>query len=415
MSPLALKQGQDPLEWARSQLDFEAFSKSAPPARAVLYRAQTIVPLSAPRQWTRAATAAGAAALAMALCCAPWVPSRTVLATVWLTLEKGLTLSQAEEAACKAVRHLPESVLAGVQYASAAPLAYDTGGGAVNLRLGLTGVGHGPRELEELGRRALDDAIEGTPEVQAGQPLLLSGIRWSSPLVLAAGVLSRARGQAAHDLPGTGAGLRREVLEHHELFQRGLARHLAKAGYELVGFRFATPGEMADADSRSLTLAAWPAPVEISVRDYEAFTWAEQGSVRRRCEDYLSRLNLAGVALAPSGGPQVWLPIVAEVSAANGAVDRYLSDRLQGALSQPDIVELSSLGFDVMERVDQAVEQVFPGQECRIDYTLSAAHAAARPVDLYYVRISLTGRPKQAETKALPGEENLKDESGIDW
>lgn len=383
MTPSNSKPVPDLLQQARRHLDFGALAKSAPTAREVLYKAQTIVPLAPPKPWTRIAAGGTAVVAAAALVAAPWVPMKSSLVTVGLSLEKRLPRRDAQELITSVSRHLPGDVFMSADFGTDGNGPDDLG----PLKLSFTALGRTGTDLSETVRRLMRENQRSTLQAQLSQPRVLSHTEWRSPLSLLKKTIRADYAPTSERLPGS--NLARGLLARRSLIAAGLASRLKRVGYELTAFTFVRgPAESGSAD---FTVAAWPAPIGVSVRNYRALTAHEQAAVRRVVGEYLQAVNLSGGPLALVREPTNWFPVLVDVTGTDGLPDRYFTDKLQAWVEQPDSYELSSLSFDVVAVVEDALNRLVPGLECRMDYETVRQAPSAQSGSLYRVHVSLRG------------------------
>jgi hypothetical protein len=381
MAPV--RSGSDPLELARQQLDFAAIAAGAPSSKEVLFKAQTMVPISAPRPWRQTATVIAVLALIIGLAVVPWLPQRSSLALLTVGFEQRFERPEAQEVVSHFVREMPGNVLSGVDY--------DDG----RLSLRLSSFSRSSGELKE----AVDGIVKDYPgsagsyQVRAGQVDLT---RFASPYAaIARLVIGESYSQHAS---GLGGELAEEVLANVDVLAEGVARQFKRVGRELVSFEFIVPGAVDEQLERySFTVDSWPCAAGVVVRQYEDLRVLEQEDLQERAETFLTAANLSNAVSGLTDVPQPWLPVLVEVRDGRRLADETghpprdprLTQRLQAWIDQPTAAELRSIDFEPRECVEAALEHVLPAHECRLDQERVGKSAADVP--LYRVVVTVTG------------------------
>ncbi len=405
MTPQTSYSGPDALDWARQQLDFEAVSKHGPSARDVLFKAQTMVPLIRPKASPRAsAVAAGAAVLAALLFC-PWLPEQARLTTVYMALDKQTT-RQAQELITSLTRRLPEGILLGARFVSRTGGTESTPGA---LQLAFTATAQSSGELQS----AVQLALPGKMDAPFQRAQELSSTHWISPVLLARNTMSQI-GRPDHGAPYPGQKLAAAITNHQELLRENLARYLAKAGHKLAALSFTAAPAASGTGAFDMVLPAWPLPLGVSIAGFSAMGSREQEAVHRRCEEFVERINLGWEPASVVDAPQPWLPVLVTVTLPDGQSDRYLTDRLQARIVQPDPKDMQLYRFDVVRLVEDAITIAIPGEDCRIDYDTFHGEAYGMRGDLYKVTVALTGK-RSVDEHEISGAEEVRDEESVDW
>jgi hypothetical protein len=329
---------------------------------------------------------------AAALIAAPWVPMKSSLVTVGLSLEKRLPRRDAQELITSVSRHLPGDMFMSADFGIDGNGPNDLGA----LRLSFTSLGRTGTDLSTTVRRLMRENQHSALQAQLSQPRVLSHTEWRSPMNLLRTAMRGDYAPTSEPLPGS--NLARGLLAQRSLIAAGLASRLKRVGYELTAFTFVRG--LAESDGADFTVAAWPAPVGVSVRNYRALTAREQTAVRRLVTEYLRTVNLSGGTLALVSEPTNWFPVLVDVTGTDGLPDRYFTDKLQAWIEQPDSYELSSLSFDAVAVVEEALNRLVPGMECRIDYETIRQAPSAQSGSLYRVHVSLQGSSIRREPPA---------------
>lgn len=405
MTPQTTTNRLDALDWARQQLDFEAVSKAGPNAREVLFKAQTMVPLIRPKASPRtSAVAASAVFLALLLFC-PWLPERARLTTVYMVLDQQ-TARQAQELVAGTVRRLPEGILLGTKFVAHSGAEQASQG---SLQLAFTAMSTSGPELQGTVRQALPSRLDASFQ----QAQELASMHWVSPVTLGGNYLAQlGDGNQAARYPGQ--QLAADLALHQDLLRDNMARYLSKSGYELTVLSFTDAPATAGTGAFDMVLPAWPIPVGLSVAGFSAMGIKEQDSVHRRAAEFIDRINLAARPASVVDTPQPWLPVLVSVSLPDGRSDRYLTDRLQARIVQPDPKDLLLYRFDVVKVVEDAINLAMPGEDCRIDYETSRGEAYGMRGDLYKVAVKLTGK-RSLDEREITGAEEIRDEESVDW
>ncbi|GEM_PF-2229481 len=359
---------KDPLELARRQLDFSAVATGAPSVKEVLFKAQTMAPISPARPWQRITATATAAGLLCLLVLAPWLPQRSCLALLKVDFERQFDRPAAQELLSLFVREMPDAALLGADYGASGAAASSQG----PLTMRVSSLSLGTAELERAVRRVIDEqAPDAQPcQVHSGQ---IRHTAWHSPLTRA---LSLIDGQAGRRGTSTADEQSRQVLANGEVLAEGLRGQLAQSGRRLEDFGFIGFGA-GEAAGYDFVLDCWPAGVGISVENYQGLLDSEQSEVQQRALDFFTAANLCDSRLVLTSNPQPWLPLVVEVRDSLGRYDPRLTSRLQAWIEQPSAAERSSIDFDPQELIGAALRQAIPDYECLIEFDSGPSiHAA---------------------------------------
>lgn len=359
---------KDPLELARRQLDFSAVATGAPSVKEVLFKAQTMAPISPARPWQRITATAAAAALLCLLVLAPWLPQRSCLALLKVDFERQFERPAAQQLLSLFVREMPDAALLGADYSATGTAGNSQG----LLTMRVSSLSLGTTELERAVRRVIEEqAPDAQPcQVHSGQ---IRHTAWRSPLTRALDLIDGQRdGQPASSSDQQA----RLVLANDDVLAEGLRGQLAQSGRRLEDFGFIGSGA-GEAVGYDFVLDCWPAGVGISVENYQGLLDSEQAEVQRRALDFFAAANLCESRLVLTSSPQPWLPLVVEVRDSLGRYDPRLTSRLQAWITQPTAAERTSIDFDPQEHIDAAMHQAIPDREYLVEFDRGPSiHAA---------------------------------------
>lgn len=384
---------KDILELARSQLDFAAIASDAPSSKEILFKAQTMVPIAPFKAWRRIASATGAALILAALLLTPWLPARSTVSLLKLSFEQAVDQQQAYSLVSHFARELPRNVLLGAELSNPAT---QSGGGSGFLAIRLSSVNLSASQL-----RSIADGAVASSENPSLYQVLTGSIevtKWSSPFTRIATLVSRQRGQ---DSTSSGDSTARSILEHENVFAAGLQGQLKQLDRQLTGFGF-LKAKSRGTSSYDFVLDCWPADVGVSVQHYGDLMDNEQAAIRQRSAEFLETFNLRSHGLAQIGEPKLWLPIVVNVYDRGGRHNPQLTSRVQSWIDQPEPLELASLDFDALDYVRQALEQVVPERDYRLDFIRSSG-PSSNTARMYKVKVTVLGmRERAAEKMYIP-------------
>jgi hypothetical protein len=381
---------RDPLELARSQLDFAAIAAAAPASRDVLFKAQTMVPVAKTSPMGRTGKLMLGIAVALLLLLAPWLPVKSTLATARLTFDTQLTRPEAQEVINHYVRHLPPQVSLNRSFTTA-PSAGDLSPGQLALSLG--SVELSARELEAVTTQVPDSGIPGTDNSSliSGE---VSATRWLSPV----DIVNRKLAQSANRREaesGYGYNPTPAITANADAVKKGIDDQLQMLGARLEDFALLDPDNHSQFALYDFVISAEHTAFAVSVENYDLFSTGEQVALRERVADFLLDSGLVTGSLLLADGPREWLPLVVEVYTDDSSeADAELTRQLQAWLDQPGAVELGSPLFDPTVRVEETVERVIPGYNWAIDYApVSNLQAGYR---LFRIRVTLLG-PRETD------------------
>lgn len=396
----------DPLELARAQLDFAAMAAAAPSVREVLFKAQTMVPLSPTKPWWKAATVAGAAVLLAAALALPWIPVNATLALASLQFDRQYTRAEAQQLVDIVVRGLPQQALAGAQFGAAG----DSERGPLTVTL--TSLAD-----SEAGLRQAMEALDFGAAIELAQGATLSTAaikarRWHSPLSLAFSALRPSAYELKMAQPGREIAL--GVLNNQQLYAQALAAELAavEPSASLQACEFISERGPVLERRYSFEVPAWPAPLGITLSNFAQLGAQQQAALRWQVEDFARRMNLSWGSLVLAETPQSWLPVLVDVHNQHDVSDRVLTERVQAWISQPDERELYNPEFSLNALIGNALERVLPGMDYRVDYIRDGD---ARPNGMrpyFYATVTVVG-PRQRTLRPLDDVEAV-DES-TEW
>lgn len=387
---------KDPLELARQELDFAAIAASAPSSKEILFKAQTMVPLSPPRPWKRIGATAAAVVLAAVLVAAPWVPQRSGMTLLRVSFEQQFNRPQAQDIISHCLRELPGHALLGAEYDA-------TGTGRLALRV--SSLKHSSGQLHD----AVDDVISAYPatlQPYQMQTRQVSLGRTDSP---AAMVWRLVAGNGSEGKPSTRDPIAVDVVENKDVLATGIANQLHRAGYELKHLDFIMPGTDVEHE-HSFTVDCWPYPVGATIAHYDDLSASAQQELRRRVEDFLAMANLRETSLVLAEQPVPEFPLLVDVQWTSGQHDQRLTANVQAWIEQPTAEELTSIGFEPQDPLLKALENVLPGYEHRIEY--ERMEAAGSTLPLYRITVVITGRKvaPAREVSALSSRTSPEDE-----
>ena len=353
----------DPLAAARQQLDFEALAERAPSSKEILFKAQTIVPITPIRPWEKVAKGGSVLALAALLLFAPVVPRTASLALVNVQFEQQkFTRSEAQQLVYDVLRDLPDDVLLGAGFARALGQPQDNSQG--RLQLNLIKFNETPERLAAIA----GEVIEFKPK--AGLPFYSSttvarSSQWNSiPRAIAAAF---RKDQPEPQPPLDQFRIVREILGNAELIGEGLRdRLMQQAGLELDHFGWTSALDQELPEGADFVLPAWPRWVSIGVVGYEYMMDGQQAGIRLNAEDYLAQLNLGlrGANLCRDAIQDC--PLVVSVVAPGDAADPYLSALVQAQLA-PELSKHQTITETQAEKlVEAACRKVLPQYELTV-------------------------------------------------
>jgi hypothetical protein len=380
----------DVLELARAQLDFSALNAGAPSVKQVLFKAQTIVPISAHPPLTRFAAPAALAVACCALLLLPWIPQRTVLSVVEFQFDSRFTPGEAQQLIDTAVRGLVStSALPGAEF-----IPRSDGRGQLTLRA-TSLVLHGA-DLHNALDEALHSSAGATPPIYFSLPVADAVYaERRSPAMLLLDKL-RPHGESAFPAYYPAAKLAADTLAGEQVYRQELAAYLQQRGYRLTGFAFSGNGALLPPGCQ-FTVNAWPEPIAIGVRRYFQLTPYQRQELNGHVLDWLKQMNLREAGLRLAAEPTLEHPVVCEVVDRQGRPDLLLTSRLNAAVQQqPDVNPADVNSID--SAISQAAAEALPGIERRVDF-----ERAGTPEHwLFKVRITMQGRQELDAAVADP-------------
>jgi len=384
---------RDVLELARRQLDFAAIASDAPSSKEILFKAQTMVPISPFKAWRRIAAAAGAGAVLAALLFVPWLPARSSASLVKLSFEQAVSHQQAYELISHFARELPRNVLLGAELSNPAEQqAADDGHLAIRLSSVSLSASHLSGIADEL---AASSDNPGLYQLLTGDINVTS---WGSPVGKIGKLLNWRGGKTSKE---AGDSLASSIFNHENVFAAGLAGQLTQLAHQLTRFGFIT-ARQSTSTNYDFVINCWPADVGVSVLHYHDLMDSEQEAIRQRSAEFLETFNLRSEGLALIGEPKIWLPIVVNVYDRGGSYNPQLTSRLQSWIRQPEQLELASLDFDALDSVRQALERVIPNYDYRLDFVRTSG-PSSNTARMYKVKVTVLGpRERTAEKMYIP-------------
>ncbi len=349
---------RDPLELARTQIDFAAVSASAPAVKDVLYKAQTMAPYTPPQFWKKAAKGAAVVAVAALLLFAPFIPSQVGYTILRVEFERPLAPARAQDAIDAIVQNLPPEVTVGIEQRQTQATRQAIAP-RVALRLGAAGVSGG--WLRSQAEDALASVVnEAQPlyypaeEYRQGRrvSLVQAVTDWITPDVRPHYGLAGAYGKQAERL-----------LLLEPVLQAEAGARLSATGYELTGLRFVDRLDNLPA-GYDFTLPSWPLPVAVAVTGFAGELDSEQQLIEKTVTDCLGYFNLLANPPENTNPEAQWPAVTVVVQDTTGRLNPQLAARVQAQISQPSMKELDHPAFDPAAVVESALEQVLPRAQC---------------------------------------------------
>lgn len=350
---------QDPLQLARTQIDFAAMSAGAPAVKDILYKAQTMAPYSPPQFWKKAAKGTAVAAAAALLLFAPYIPSQVGYTLLRVEFERPLAPARAQDAIDAVVQNLPPEVTVGIEQrqtqASQQAIAP-----RVVLRLGAVGVSG------SWLRHQAEDALACV--VNEAQPLYYPAEEYRQGhkinLVQAVSNLVSPDVRPHYGLEGSYGKQAERLLLLGPVLKAEAGARLAAEGYELAGLKFVNRLDDLPA-GYDFTVSSWPLPVAAAVTGYAGELDSEKQLIEQAVADCLSDFNLM---LSQPVNTQIeaqWPAITVVVQDQTGRLNPQLAARVQAEIAQPSLKELDRPAYDPSEAVQAALEQVLPRAQCQ--------------------------------------------------
>lgn len=370
--------GKNPMELARSQLDFAALATGAPAVKDVLLKAQTMVPMAPPKPWGKISIGVGSAIAAALLVFAPLVPQQASYALLRVEFEQVHDPPQAMQLASEVVKHLPSEVTAGIEQQA-------TRGSTVRpvMRLGVPG--WAGSKLRRVAEEAFEPvAGEVMPLYYPVEEYQLSGR--TSAWDYALGMFDAPDGPQ-YEMLGEYDEQADSLLELEPLLAYELKQRLAVDGHQLEALSFLPAHTASTPAGYDFTLPAWPLPVGVKIDGYAAQLDIEQSAIRAKAAELLEYFNLLSDEDAGDGS---WGVVRVQVVDLSGRLNPQLTLRAQAAVEQPDAEAASRLAFDAEELALQAAGSVVPWAE------LSASSSRVPGKQLrYVVTVSLLGEQRR--------------------
>jgi hypothetical protein len=344
---------RDPLDSARTQLDFAALAAGAPAVKDILFKAQTMAPFAPPRLWKKLLKGAGAVTAGLLLLFAPVLPSHLSYTLLRLEFERPLAPARAQEAIDAACRALPPEVLVGVEQRQS------QGSQAVAPRvvLRLSATGWSGSRLRRSAEAALAQvANEAMPLYypaeefkQGGRHSLVQAVSgWLTPDT---GPHYRLRGEYGEQAE--------RLLRIEPVLAAELAARLGVDGYQLSALKFVAAADSIP-NGYDFVTPSWPLPVAVAVAGYASELDSEQQLVQTRTAEFLREFNLMP-QLGPGADPLAqWPAVVVAVQDTEGRLNPQLSARVQAEISQPSRRQADDSVYRPRTAVEQALSRVLP-------------------------------------------------------
>ncbi|MCB1218864.1 hypothetical protein KDL44_15895 [bacterium] len=374
---------RDPLDLARSQMDFARMADDAPSVKEVLFKAQTIIPVAPAKPlWQKAAPVAGGV-LAAGLLFVPVLPESASLDRVNVNFEQSLSAADAQAVQFAIRNDLPSEILMGSSFSGGSDAP-----GLLSLSFSAAGE---PRLLARVGESVEAHAAQHGPLMGQRINEARSGSR-DSIVNRALSLLSSEEDEISYIDPSNHTA--RELLDNPELLRLGLERVTSQLGYSVATVswldREALPAD--EADYRVIELDCWPRPlrVEIDAVDLASF---EHADLRTACNAWLTQMNLGPAPHGLASRPGELLPVMVEVRDPDGRLDRALTDRLQALIVQPDpdagqYTDTST--WKVQSVVESALAELMGERTCYPSYERVPDPAYNREVNCFWVYVKMS-------------------------
>ena len=406
---------QDPLDLARSQMDFARMSADAPGVKEILFKAQTIIPVTPAKPlWQKGAPVAGAA-LTAGLLFVPLLPMSSSLELMTVNFEGSMQRSEAQAIEFGIRRALSADILMGSEFNAAGA------GESSHLTLSFSSAGE-PQLAASVEQAVNQNAADREPLF--GRVITEASVNERESIVTRASRMFAAEQPDVQYLDRSNRTAS-ELLKHLELLQQGLNKALESEGYRILNAQFLTEqpvyvaeGEQGQPDtgpvshdSRILNLPCWPATLTVTVDAGELAEY-ERNTLYESCMNWIESVNLAERSAGLAQRPGELLPIIVEVRNPDGVVDRLLTERLQALIVQPvggEITDVSS--WDVRKAVEGPLHELLGSRMSAVAYERVSDPAYNRDVNFFYVHVSLLN---QFDTQEEISERVLELEQTID-
>jgi hypothetical protein len=411
------------IDLARGQLDYAAMAAGTPSIKHILFKAQTMGPLSAkPSPW-KMTVAAGVAVAAVGVVAWPWIPVHSSLSILQVGFEQAIPRAEAQRLVSKLLRSGEPEVVLGAEFNADSGRSDEADGGETGrLRISLLGAGMGAQRIQDSYTEKIREASERQLDPLFQVSSRLRETEWRSPLQIGLERLGREnRGLAADAGDGIGEDqLAARVRGSTPLLKQALGEEIGalNRGFELRELIFLAPGEDAAVAGMDFSLPAWPSSVGVRISLYETLTVREQAQLRSLVESFLSRSGLGPGQASLASAPQDWLPIMVRVFRSSGRYDRRLSEQLQAWIVQPEAAETHSVQFEPTAYVDEAMQRYLPG----ISYTMDSNDEPARQSDgqtrvEFNVRLggAISEMTELERQVSALGQSEGEGDSGQDW
>jgi hypothetical protein len=358
---------RDPLDAARTQLDFAALASSAPAVKEVLFKAQTMAPYAPPWPWRKATKGAAAAAAVAFMLFAPVIPHQASYALLRVEFEKPFAPARAQQMIDATVRDLPADVLAGVEQRQ----GQGSQATAPRVVLRFSAAGMSGSRL----RHVAEDAL--APVANEAQPLYYPAEEYSQGgylnLVQAVAGFLAPETRPHYGMLGEYGAQAERLLKLEPLLQQELSARLAADGYTVSAFKFAPSGSGLPAGC-DFIVPGWPMAAAVGVEGFASELDGGQDLIRAKTTEFLRGFNLA-LELPASVEPGAqWPAITVAVEDTSGRLNPQLSARVQARLSQPGRRQTDDPTYDPSPAVAAALAQVLPwaGYDSQSSRTLRA-------------------------------------------
>ena len=373
-----VKNNRDPLDLARKHLDFAAMAAAAPSSKDILFKAQTMVPLSPTKPWWKVSKLTILSMVVIALAFVPWMPSKSSLAMLNVQFEQQFERPEAQEVVLNFVKEMPEYALLGVEYGIEKDGKVEPG----QLNIRVNAVNRSPQDVQDRVNSVIDAySVTDQPYNIHARQIWVS--RFDSPFMTLMHYLgSSSEPRSREDDP-----LAREILANEAVFAQGLKSQYAQQGIKLEKCGFLNSRSITGDLEYQFTVDGWPRDLGVTVEHYNDLTDHEQLEIRRTAEDFCRSANLRETGMMLASTPQQWMPVIIHVVGADDGVDPRLSAMVQAEMVQPTEAELMSIEFDVEVPIMEALERALPGHEFQLDYEV--AHTSYQTGAYYLVKVTV--------------------------
>ncbi len=373
---------KDPLDLARSQMDFARMAADAPSSKEILFKAQTIIPSTPSKPaWQKGAPLAGAA-LAAGLLFTPMLPDDSSLDRLSVNFEGSMQRSEAQQLEFDIRNALPADILMGREFSAA--------GSESAGRLTLVFTAAGEPRLESMVTRVVD-STGGDRSPLYGKTVNEARVSSRDSIVRRVTAMFAADSSQI-DYIDPDNHTASELLRRPELILAGLNGVLQHEGYAARSVEFIDrQPQVADkADYRVIELAAWPRPMRVVIDTVDLASF-EHEALRQSCVEWLDSVNLGTDLHGLVRHPGELLPIMVQVKGLDGIYDRAMTQKLQAMIIQPTKPEFTDTStWDVQAAVKPPLVELMGERVCRVSYEQVDDPAYNRDVNFFWVEVTMT-------------------------